>query len=280
MRQMLSMSETGSGISEWTEGQEGRHLGRSVPWDAVPDHIKRHIESRVAQESNMVANPRKRTTKKSTPVAETREQRIAREWEKAEDAGLVRMVAEPENENYFDVYGEPDSQEEREEIADRIERDGVYMYAAQYLNQDTGEWETADSIGMIFGDINGEGYYEFDLKDSALQNIYGMAPNARGSVANEHHVRELSLYIENEYSLVGAPNSRGKAIHENLTRKVKSGKYDKALAPKAWQYLIDDGAKKYTKEYGDGNGFGVFTAADRRQVAEEYARAWEEENLR
>jgi hypothetical protein len=282
MRQMLSMSETGSGISEWTEGQEGRHLGRSMAWAEVPDNIKRHIERRVAQESNMVANPRKRTTKKSAPVAETREQRIAREWAKAEDAGLVRIQADPEYENYFDVYGEPDSPEERAEQEELIERHGVFHVYSQYKSQDTGDWETADAVGMIFGnDLGDDNPYVLDMKESALQNVFGgHTPNARGSVANEHHVRELSLYIENEYSLVGAPNSRGKAIHENLLRKVKSGKYDKALAPKAWQYLIDDGAKKYTKEYGDGNGFGAFTAADRRQVAEEYARAWEEENLR
>ncbi len=61
MRSMLALSATGAGFSEWTEGQEGRHLGRSVPWDAVPDVLKRQIERRVVQEASMSANPRKVT---------------------------------------------------------------------------------------------------------------------------------------------------------------------------------------------------------------------------
>lgn len=274
MRSMLGLSESAAGISEWSEGQEGRHLGRKVAWAEVPDHIKRHIERRVVKEAGMAANPRKRAAKK--PAAETREQRIAREWAKAEEAGLVRLESEAEQESYFDVYGEPDDAEEREDIIRRAEWPGFWTVFSQFQT-DSG-WETADSIGFIEGnDVNDENPYVLDLKESALRNIYGMAPNARGSVANDQNVRELSLYIENEYSLVGAPNSRGKAIHENLLRKVKSGKYDPALASKAWQHLIDEGARKYSKEFGTGDV--IFSPADRRQVAEEYARAWEVENL-
>ncbi len=100
--------------------------------------------------------------------------------------------------------------------------------------------------------------------------------NGRATVADDTAARELSLYIENEYSLVGAPNSRGKAIHANLERKVKNGTYDPAQAPAAWQYLIDEGAKKYEREMGMGPQ--LFNAATRRAVAAEFARAWEAEN--
>ena len=37
--------------------------------------------------------------------------RIVREWDDLESAGLVRLRAEGEQENYFDVYGEPDKRE-------------------------------------------------------------------------------------------------------------------------------------------------------------------------
>jgi hypothetical protein len=47
---MLGMSETASGYSEFTEGDEGPHLGKKVPWNEVPDIIKRHIMSRISYE--------------------------------------------------------------------------------------------------------------------------------------------------------------------------------------------------------------------------------------
>lgn len=50
MRQMLGCSATGRGFSQWTEGQEGRHLGRKVAWEEVPTELRAHIESRVASE--------------------------------------------------------------------------------------------------------------------------------------------------------------------------------------------------------------------------------------
>ncbi len=111
----------------------------------------------------------------------------------------------------------------------------------------------------------------------AAPELGGHTPNARTSTVDETAARELSLYIENEYALIGAPNSIGKSIDANLRKKVASGRYDAALAPKAWQYLIDEGAKRYTKEFGSESP--IFSAATRRRVAEEFARAWEAENL-
>lgn len=72
-------------------------------------------------------------------------------WEQAEDAGLVRLRFEPEEENYFDVYGEPDDPEERAETVRLIETHGVWWVVAEYLSQDDGSWRQADSIGMLFG---------------------------------------------------------------------------------------------------------------------------------
>ena len=164
MREMLGISMHGSG-SQWTEGQEGRHLGRKVAWVEVPDAVKRHIERRLV----------------------------------AEKMGPGGMVA-----------------------------------------------------------------------------------NARGTTVDEHAKRELELYIENEYALIGDPQSIGKAIDANLRKKMAKGKYDPALAPKAWQYLIDEGAKRYAKAYSSSerDATQIFNAATRRAVAAEFARAWETENLK
>lgn len=60
MRSMLGTSATGLGFSQWTEGQEGRHLGRKLAWEEVPEELKRHIEHRVVGETGMVANARRK----------------------------------------------------------------------------------------------------------------------------------------------------------------------------------------------------------------------------
>lgn len=63
--------------------------------------------------------------------------------------------------------------------------------------------------------------------------------------------RELSLYMEND----GTVHQRMlRDFIPNLDKKVRQGKYDSALAPKLWMYLVDFAAERYTKEYGDVAG--------------------------
>lgn len=90
--------------------------------------------------------------------------------------------------------------------------------------------------------------------------------------------RELSLYIENEYDLVGAPNSQGKAIEKNLLKKIKNGTFDLALSEKAWMYLMETGAKKYAKEFADPKEWAqIFNKPTRELVAHEFAVTFYEE---
>ena len=86
--------------------------------------------------------------------------------------------------------------------------------------------------------------------------------------------RELQLYIENDGDLY---RQQTQCIHRNLSRKHKKGTYDHVLAPKIWKYLVDNGAKKYTRDFDSntgkafgrfGSSFGVFTPAIRREVAQ------------
>jgi hypothetical protein len=46
---MLGMSETASGFSQFTEGTEGPHLGKKIPWNEVPAVIQHHIMDRISQ---------------------------------------------------------------------------------------------------------------------------------------------------------------------------------------------------------------------------------------
>lgn len=74
----------------------------------------------------------------------------------------VQIVAEPEQDGYFDVYGEPEGyvdqfgkwhspEDERTEIVDQIDRLGLWIVCAQVRDPQTNEWETVDSVGMNCG---------------------------------------------------------------------------------------------------------------------------------
>jgi len=129
-------------------------------------------------------------------------------------------------------------------------------------------WSVVDtSRGMDYERIDegDEDYHQGDLE-----------PNGRASTVDEAAARELSLYIENEYALIGATNSMGKSIDTNLRKKVTKGTYDSERAPRAWQYLIDEGAERYRDQLGDESF--AFSAATRRKVATDFARSWEYEN--
>lgn len=103
--------------------------------------------------------------------------------------------------------------------------------------------------------------------------------NAARTSPDETAARELSLYIENEYDLVGAPNSPGKAIEKNLLQKIRKGSFDLARSEDAWMYLMEAGAKKYAKEYASPKDWSVmFNKATRELVAHEFATTFYEEN--
>lgn len=95
-----------------------------------------------------------------------------------EQAGLVRIRAEHQQENYFDVYGEPDTQREREAIIDAIDRNGLSWVTTEVFHTceccEDEQWEHADSIGMcIYSDPCDpyENCYVVDLMRSAIDQV-------------------------------------------------------------------------------------------------------------
>lgn len=93
-------------------------------------------------------------------------------WRRAEVAGLVRLRSEPERENYFDVYGEPDDERERASIVAEIERNGCWWVVSEYWDGE--DWQLADSIGMcVYANPLDpfQNCYVVDLMASALSNI-------------------------------------------------------------------------------------------------------------
>ncbi len=106
-------------------------------------------------------------------------------FEELEAEGRVKIVADPECENYWSIYGEPEGyvngygrrvspEEERKEIEEWIERFGCWFVVALYLDPFTGEWEHADSIGMCIYDDPTDPYencYVPDLQRSAIREL-------------------------------------------------------------------------------------------------------------
>ena len=91
---------------------------------------------------------------------------------------------------------------------------------------------------------------------------------------NETNVNELKLFAENDGDLY---RQRIQPIQKNLMRKIAAGKYSHELAVKLWKYAADDAAKRYGKEFGNGDGFKIFSPADRKQVAQKLADEFQAE---
>lgn len=106
-------------------------------------------------------------------------------------------------------------------------------------------------------------------------------PNARRDAnPDEHAATELLLYIENESDLSPlGPSGQGHSIVQNLLRKMKKGTYDHAQAPKLWGYLVETGAKRYSKEFGSSERewSRTFTPATRDVVAQALADKFQTE---
>lgn len=107
-----------------------------------------------------------------------RDARILASWRELESQGKVRLVVEPEQESYFDVYGEPDNEKERKSLIETLDRLGCYWVAAEYLttcdNDEHEVWEQADSIGMcVYEDPTDpfENCHIIQLMESAIEKV-------------------------------------------------------------------------------------------------------------
>lgn len=124
------------------------------------------------------------------PAQALRSARICQQFAALESAGLVRFRVEDEQENYFDVYGEPEgyenqygrkisAEQERADIVTSIERNGCLWLCAEFRGSEDDEWQWADSIGMLVGyrDVTNplENGYAVDLAQSAVKAVEALA---------------------------------------------------------------------------------------------------------
>ena len=116
--------------------------------------------------------------------------------------------------------------------------------------------------------VKTDDYHEVGYDDHKSWNQNNIEKINEGDIES----RELKLYIDNDSQLY---NSRFMPIMKNLSKKMKKGKFDKKLAIKGFMYLVDDGAKKYVKDYG-GNAKEMFSKKDRIAVASDLADEFED----
>jgi hypothetical protein len=124
------------------------------------------------------------------PIQALRASKTLLQWAELEDQDLVRLSAEPEQENYFDVYGEPDgyedgngrhvsAEQERKELEREIELNGCWVVYSEYRATPDDLWEHADSIDMCTGYRDPlspfENDYVIDLMQAAVDAVEAQA---------------------------------------------------------------------------------------------------------
>ena len=118
------------------------------------------------------------------------------------------------------------------------------MYQSYFAGKKNKSFKEADTKPMF----KGEDFYEKKYSD----------PDS---------MRELELFLENDGDLY---RQQFQSIIKNIKGKLKSNKYDHKLSPKLWMYYVENGAKKYGKEFG-GTWNEMFTKKDRMILAEKLA---------
>jgi len=102
-----------------------------------------------------------------------------------------------------------------------------------------------------------------------------MAKRERVYEIDQVALRELRVFIDNDGQLY---RQMVEPIRANLAKKLEGGRYDPKKAPRGWQYLVDEGARRYVKEFG-GDVRSLFPLPLRVALSHEYAQDWEDDNL-
>lgn len=149
--------------------------------------------------------------------------------------------------NKYDLFGD----EEDDRTGKGVNENGeVYETTLNdYL------WFEDDHYAEVLGFKDAEELWDYcrDAKAGLIDNVNTtkkLTINEADDYAKDD-VRELMLFITNDGDLY---RSMTTPIIKNMKRKIKAGKYDPEMAVKGWQYLADEGVRKYDKMYGSGRG--------------------------
>jgi hypothetical protein len=96
------------------------------------------------------------------------------EFKALEEIGQARIKIQYEEENYFHVFGEPESEKERRYIVATIEKFGLWYVKAEVKCPCCGQWEHVEGIGMIIANDPADPYeneYAIDLMQAAIDKV-------------------------------------------------------------------------------------------------------------
>lgn len=97
---------------------------------------------------------------------------------------------------------------------------------------------------------------------------HALSNPGRSGAYDEDAARELELYVDNDGDLY---RQQYIPIVKNLMLKRRKGIFDAGKAVKLFMYLMESGAKKYSREYADGRDWHqIFSKATREAVARRF----------
>ncbi len=268
-----------------------RHKLEAIAWEKTPRDYRGSSGSR----RQVLINTTEGTT--LVPLGELTDYQLRRyigptALEEAGDMrtngrGIYHGTAAQRDDYVIHLHGGKFHQASRRYYVDRIDRGGTHTTIGTTRGAPSIEEaievarKDARTRGILAGVIfeqRGDEITQIGHTD-ASQELPGMRSNASRGQADEVAARELSLYIENEYSLIGAPNSQGKAIEKNLEGHLRRGNFDLKKAEIAYMHLMESGAKKYAKEFASERDWHtIFNVPTRELVAHEFATTFAEEH--
>ena len=93
-----------------------------------------------------------------------------------------------------------------------------------------------------------------------------MAVRRSAQEVDRHWARELALFIENDATLY---RQQYKPIALNYARKMVKGNFNKEMAIKGIIYLVENGRKKYSKEFSSRGSVIPMNGATKEACAKE-----------
>lgn len=150
---------------------------------------------------------------------------------------------------------------------------GDMVHIECYLND--AEISKVDKfIDTIADDIGASCRSKSSVKSSTSKRR-AVKAEYRDNTIDKDAVRELVLTITNDGDLYRRQITP--AI-DNLKRKYKKGNYDRDKAVKLWQYVADEGVRRYNKEFGSGTySVAWLNPITRKAIAEELRDYYEDE---
>jgi len=160
--------------------------------------------------------------------------------------------------------------------------DDIYHYGPASIELSGGGrlyWATVRCRKPNLGEKDFEGKTSDDALATAMDwidnapELAAHRENAR-EAADQVAARELELHIVNTDRLFGG-RSQAESIRQSLLRKMKRGTFDEKKSVKAWEYLVEAGAKDYAKEFAEPRDWHqIFSVQTRHAVAESLAKSF------